>query len=86
MGTEKDLAALRDDVTFLGETVSGLLKIILDGQVEMQALEMALVERHGLSLETLQECRVHVQQKRDAMRTALESATQRLARFQGPPQ
>ena len=76
---DKTIAELRDIVT-------ELIGIILDGQVEVQALEGVLIERHGLSSDVLLAYRLQVQQRRYALRAALASANPSLARWQGPPQ
>jgi hypothetical protein len=77
---------IEQDVAALKEFVEALLDLTFEGQIEMKALQRAVVERHGLSLETLSEYRAQEKAKVDALRLAEGNASQVLKRFQGPEQ
>lgn len=79
MGIEQDIADIQD-------VISQLTAIILDGQVEMHALEAVLIERHGLSPDALREHREQAKLRQESLRAALESATRKIERFREPRQ
>lgn len=71
----------------LWDAVDALIEATTNGQIEMQALEMVLAAKHGLSLDALREGADFVTAQQAARQESADSASpdavSRLKRFRG---
>lgn len=81
-----DVGAHDSDIAELWDVVDALIEALINGQIEMRALQLVLAANHGLSLDALREAADFQKAKDEARQAPADTASHALTllkRFRG---